>query len=174
MNYYIFQEQQLQANVWTSCRDSCLSTTRTPMMACTATPSKSVKKEVIDCLEMSGCVEITASPDHPNIYYEVKPRTTIDADILYIITTLTEKSIRAPQVLVYCHSLDTCADLYAHFHYVLGEASYYPPGSPHLNRLFGMYHANTPQHNKDTIFKSLLVPDAECKITGGHRSISQD
>ncbi len=49
----------------------------------------------------------------------------------------------------YCQSLDTCADLYAHFHYELGEASYYPPGSLHLSdyRLFGMFHANTPQHN---------------------------
>ena len=67
---------------------------------------------------------------------------------------------------MYCHSLDTCADLYAHFHYVLGEASYYPPGSPHLNdyRLFGMYHANMPQHNKDVILKSLLVPDGVVRV----------
>ena len=110
---------------------------------------------------MSGRVEVTASPDRPNIYYEVKLRTSIDADFQCILTNLREKSIRAPRVLVYCHSLDTCADLYAYFHYVLGEASYYPSGSPHLSdyRLFGMYHANTPQHNKDVILKSLVVPD---------------
>ena len=33
------------------------------MMACTATASRSVKKEIIDNLEMSGCVEVTASLD---------------------------------------------------------------------------------------------------------------
>ena len=47
------------------------------MMACTATASRSVKKEIIDNLEMSGCVEVTASLDRPNVCYEMKPRTDI-------------------------------------------------------------------------------------------------
>ena len=48
-----------------------------------------------------------------------------------------------------------------HFHAELAEVSYYPPGSPHLSdyRLFGMFHAHTPQHNKDVILRSLLDPD---------------
>ena len=138
----------------------------TPLLACTATASKSVKKEVIESLEMLGCLEVTASPDRPNIYYEVKQRTDIDTDFLPLITTLREKSVRAPRVLVYCRSLDTCADLYAHFHYELGEASYYPAGSPHLSdyRLFGMFHASTPQHNKDVILQSLLDPDGVVRV----------
>ena len=105
----------------------------TPLMACTATASKSVKKEIIDSLEMTGCAEVSASLDRPNIFYEVKSRSDIDTDFLPLVTTLREKSVQAPRVLVYCQSLDTCADLYAHFHYELGEASYYPPGSPHLS-----------------------------------------
>ena len=53
-------------------------------MACTATASKSVKKEVIETLEMTGCVEVTASPDRPNIFYEVKQRSDIDTDFLLL------------------------------------------------------------------------------------------
>lgn len=138
----------------------------TPLMACTATASKSVKKEVIDSLEMSGCIEVTASPNRPNIYYDVKPRTDTDADFQFLIDSLREKTILTPRVLVYCQSLDTCADLYAHFHYELGETSYYPPGSPHVSdhRLFGMYHADTPQYNKDVILKSFLVPDGVVRV----------
>ncbi len=68
-------------------------------MACTATASRSVKKEVIDSLEMSGCVEVTASPDRPNIYYEVKSRTDFDTNFLPLITTLKEKLVHAPRVL---------------------------------------------------------------------------
>ena len=49
-------------------------------MVCTATASRSVKQEVIVSLEMSGCVQVTASLDRPNIYYEVNPRTDIDTD----------------------------------------------------------------------------------------------
>ena len=138
----------------------------TPLMACTATASMSVKKEIIESLEMTGCVEVTASPDRPNIFYEVKPRSDVDTDFLPLVSTLREKSINTPRVLVYCQSLDMCADLYAHFHYELGEASYHPPGSPHLSdfRLFGMFHASTPQHNKDVILKSLLVPDGVVRV----------
>ena len=98
-------------------------------MACIATASKRVKKEVIESLEMIGCDKVTASPDRPNIYYEVKQRTDIDTDFLPLVTTLKEKPVRAPRVLVYCQSLDT----YAHFHYELEETSYYPAGSPHLD-----------------------------------------
>ena len=133
----------------------------TPLTACTATASMSVKKEIIESLEMTGCVEVTASPDQPNIFYEVKPRSDVDTNFLPLVSTLREKSINTPRVLVYCQSLDMCGDLYAHFHYELGEASYHPPGSPHLSdfRLFSMFHASTPQYNKDVILTSLLVPD---------------
>ena len=135
-------------------------------MARTATASKNVKKEVIEALEMTDCVEVTASLDRPNIYYAVKPRSDIDTDFHPLVSTLREKTISAPRVIVYCQLLDTCADLYAHFHYELGEASYYPPGSPHLSdfRLFGMFHASTPHHNKDVILKSLLVPDGVVRV----------
>ena len=138
----------------------------TPLMACTATASKSVKKDIIDSLEMSEYIEVTASPDRPNIYYEVKPRTSIEVDFLLLLSSLKEKTSKTPRVLVYCQSLDTCADLYAHFHAELAEASYYPPGSPHLSnyRLFGMFHAHTPQHNKDVILRSLLDPDGVVRI----------
>ena len=102
----------------------------------------------------------SASPDKPNIYYQVKPRTSIEVDFLLLLSSLREKTIETPRILVYCQSLDTCADLYAHFHAELAEA-YYPPGSPHLSdyRLFCMFHAHSPQHNKDVILRGLLDPD---------------
>ena len=48
----------------------------TPLMAYTATASKSVKKDIILSVEMSEYAEVIASPDRPNLYYEVKPRTS--------------------------------------------------------------------------------------------------
>jgi len=64
-------------------------------------------------------------------------------------------------VIVYCRSLNSCADLYAHFHNELGNDSYYPHLSDH--RLFGMYHSNTPQYKKDVILKGLTQPDGVVK-----------
>jgi superfamily II DNA helicase RecQ len=47
-----------------------------------------------------------------------------------------------------------CADLLAHFLYALGEAnSYFPANAEHTSD--GMYHAKTPDHNKEVILKSM-------------------
>ena len=43
------------------------------MMACTATATRIVKREIIDSLEMKGCVEVTVSPDRPNINFFMLP-----------------------------------------------------------------------------------------------------
>ena len=55
-----------------------------------------------------------------------------------------------------------CADLFSRFSYEMGKSQYYPPSAPELseNRVFGMFHASTPQHSKDVIMGSL--PDCHC------------
>ena len=56
--------------------------------------------------------------------------------------------------------------MYAHFHYELGDDSYFPPGSDKVSdyRLFGRYHANTPEHNKEVIMKSLSKLDGVVRV----------
>jgi len=117
-------------------------------------------------LEMADCEFVSTSPDRPNIFYEVHRRMDIDTDLNPVICSLKEKKQMAPRVIVYCRSLDMCADLYAHFHYELGIDSYYPPGADAIsdNCLFGMFHANTPQHNKEVILKSLTKPDGVVRV----------
>ena len=50
-----------------------------------------------------------------------------------------------------------CADLFSRFSYEMGKSQYYSPSAPERseNRLFGMFHASTPQHSKDVIMGSL-------------------
>ena len=59
-----------------------------------------------------------------------------------------------------------CSDLYVYFLSKLGKDSYYPLGAPEVSdhRLFGMFHANTPVHNKDVILRSMLVEDGVVRI----------
>ena len=54
-----------------------------------------------------------------------------------------------------------CSNLYAHFVYELGEYSYHPLGTERIasNRLFGMFHSGTVDHNKEVIMKSMFKPD---------------
>ena len=135
-------------------------------MACTATVTKSVRDEVITLLDMKGCEFVSTSPDRPNIYYGVKPRTEIILDMLPLLNSLKEHKNSAPRVIVYYPSLNICADLYATFHFELGQDSYHPPGAEQIsdNRLFGMYHSNTPQYNKEVILKSMDQPDGVVRI----------
>ncbi len=112
--------------------------------------------------DMGGCEFVSNSPDRPNIFYEVRPYTDIENDMHSVLSSLKEHKTQAPRVLVYCRSLTVCADLYAYMyvHYELGDASYYPPGAPHVsdNRNVWNVPSNTPLHNKDVILRSLIPP----------------
>ena len=115
---------------------------------------------------MKGCLCVSVSPDRPNIFYEVKRRTDIESNLANIIDTLQAKLVDTPRVIVYCQSLNTCSDLFAHFLYHLGRASYYPPGAAEVsdNRLFGMHHSCAPQYNKDIILQSLRDPNGVVRV----------
>lgn len=115
---------------------------------------------------MGDCKVVSTSPDHPNICYEVHAHSDVGTDMDLVVSSLKTQKNLAPRVLVYCRTLDMCADLYAHFHYELGDQSYYPPEAKKIsdNRLFGMYHASTPQHNKDVILSSLSKPDGVVRV----------
>ena len=108
-------------------------------------------------LDMSNCDFVCTSPDRPYIRYEVCCRTDIETDMHSLVASLKECNKKAPCVTVYCRTLNMCADLYAHFHFELGDSSYYPPGTANISDscLLGMFHSNTTQHNKDVILKSL-------------------
>ena len=70
---------------------------------------------------------------------------------------LEEKQKDTLGVVVYFRTVMICADLFSHFSYEMEKSQYYPPSAPKLseNRLFGMFHASTPQHSKDVILGSL-------------------
>ena len=135
----------------------------TPMIAVTATVNA---KDIIQELDMNGCTFIYASPDRPNICYSVKLRMDLSTDLTHVLDDLKTKSIKAMRVIIYCKSLNMCADLYAHFMYELGSMSYYPPGAEEIanNRLFGMYHSSTSPHNKAVILKSMAALDGTTRV----------
>ena len=139
----------------------------TPMVAFTATATRTIRHDVLMKLEMSDSKLVHVSPNRSNIYFEVRPRTSIEADMAPIVCDLQANKHKASRVLIYCRSLNTCADLYAHFCYELGEdGSYYPESAEHIsdNRLYGMYHAKSPSHNKDVILKSMLDENGVVRV----------
>ena len=92
-------------------------------MACTATATRSMKQEVIDVLEMAGCIEVCIAPNRPILYHEVKLRSDIASIFFTLVRTLRNKAIKTPRVLIYCQTVDVCAELYAHFRDELRDTS---------------------------------------------------
>ena len=137
----------------------------TPFLALTATATASVKLEVIEKLDMVGCASVSVSPNRPNIFYEVKIRTDL-SDLDHIVQSLKESNIQAERIIIYCRSLNMCADLYDYFQDALQDHSYYPPSAEHVasNRLYGMFHAHTPQENKTAILTSLSDPNGAVRV----------
>lgn len=138
----------------------------TPLIALTASVTKPMRLNISRRLEMSESKFIFVSPDRPNIFYQVFPRTDIAADLYGVVAELNTYTIATPRLIIYCRSLNLCADLYCFFLEHLGDNSYYPPGAPKVsdNRLFGMFHANTALHNKDVILKSMQKADGIIRI----------
>ena len=127
------------------------------MVALTATATRSVKADVIAKLELGGCKEVSVSPNRDNIYYKVRRSNTIESDFASIVSLQKTAKIKATRTIVYCRTKNVCADLYQYFHRTLGDDSYYPPDAPKIsmNRLFGMFHAQTTDHIKDHIISSM-------------------
>ena len=104
---------------------------------------------------MSEVVVVMLSPNRSNIMYVERRRTDLETDFSESLSTLKEKLKDTLRVVVYCRTLMICADLFSRFSYEMGKS--HPPSAPELseNRLFGMFHASTPQHSKYVIMGSL-------------------
>ena len=81
------------------------------------------------------------SLDRPNMYYDVGPHTNIGNDFKPLVETLLAECNKAKHAVIYCRSLNTVADIYAHFLYTLGNNNYHPHASE--CKLLGTFHANS-------------------------------
>ena len=126
----------------------------TLLMDCTATETRSIHEESVS---MSEVVTVKLSPNRSNIMHVERRRTDLETDLSKSLSTLKEKQKDTLRVVVYCRTLMICADLFSCFSYEMGKSQYYPPSAPERSehRLFGMFHASTPQHSKDVIMESL-------------------
>ena len=100
---------------------------------CTATATPSIRKEVASTLEMIEYVTVRTSPNRPNIKYHARRKSNIGNDFSRLLSTLREKLVLTPRVIVYCNTLLTCAEHFDYFSYEMGISWYYPPGAPELS-----------------------------------------
>ncbi|EEB08732.1 RecQ type DNA helicase Rqh1 [Schizosaccharomyces japonicus yFS275] len=80
-----------------------------PVMALTATANEIVKKDVITTLRMENCIEMKSSFNRPNLYYEIKPKKDVFAEMHRFISNgrLDQSGI------IYCLSRTSCEQVAA-------------------------------------------------------------
>ena len=93
-----------------------------PLLAATAAVTKTMRDDIVKKLDMKGCELVCASPNRPNIYYEVRCRTNIQ-DMEHLVGRLRRQGKMAERVIIYCRSLDMCTNLYEHFLLSLGNTA---------------------------------------------------
>lgn len=138
-----------------------------PMLALTATASKATREIIVSCLGMSGrCYVIAKSPERDNIFLAVKKvHSDVEATFDFLLRLVKSKQINCPRVLVYCQMQSVCSLLFTHFHYELGDKAYWPEGEKRAqNRVVEMYHACTPDSNKQLILQSLRDANGVCRV----------
>ena len=114
-----------------------------PVLAMTATASRTDIQCIQDSLGLKKCKHIIGNPNRKNIFY--------------IARALLEQNIDYPVTIVYI-PLRFCGFAYKLFEHVLGVAQYFPLGSPSIpaNRLFAQFHAPQTKEMKEEILKQLL------------------
>lgn len=163
----VVQDDSEPFRVWCGLVGELRSLLSAPLLALTATASRTTKDAIIRCLGMTDrCYEITKSPDRDNIYLSVeKVNTDLQSTFDFLLKKLKSLQVQCPRVLVYCQTQSVCSDLYTLFHSELGDKGYWPVGCRNpQNRIVEMYHSCTPDANKGNILQSLRHSTGCCRV----------
>jgi len=138
-----------------------------PIMALTATASRSLQKGIARILGMHMPTVISASPCKKNLMFAVATsKDSISVTFKPILVQLTKERCKLPRIIIYCQKYEECADLYMYFRDELGKAFTEPPNSPDMSRfrLVDMFTAVTDTEVKEQIMRSFNNPSAPLRI----------
>ncbi len=148
----------------------CATFPKVPVVAMTATASKSDRETIKNLLGLKQCNEVVGNPDRINITYEKHFRVGPDVDCLINILTpmaqgLLKEQICYPLTIIYI-PLKWCGFAYKIFESVLGSSQYYPKGSAPIpeNRLFAQFHSPQTKEMKDEVLKQLCSLESIVRV----------
>ena len=107
----------------------CLISKSVKILAVTATATKETLDSVTVRLSMENPVLIGLPPDRINIKYIVQPCPSISEFCSQITGELVFKRAQTPKTVIFCRSLQHCADMFAMMKRMLGSNITEPPGT---------------------------------------------
>ena len=132
-----------------------------PVLALTATASRKDREVIKTTLNMVDVVEVVASPDRKNLFYQKVFRAGPDIEAYEnilepVAQQLLQLKHNYPLTIIYL-SLRWCGFAYRLFEKILGMEQYFPPESQPIpeNRLFLQFHAPQTSAMKELIIQQL-------------------
>ena len=127
----------------------------------TATATEEVKDLICSNLCLSDLKCIEQSPNRKNVRYGyVKVHSSDPTDSFdWLVDKLKREGSDMDRIIIFCQTRDQCDQLYGHFEAAIGDRRINP-----LEREYAMFHAWTPQRNKDNIIQSFTSDDGRVRV----------
>ncbi len=138
-----------------------------PLMALTATASRTLQQKVASILGMNKPAVIAVSSCKANLMYAIaNPFISITKTFQPLLTRLQMERVTMPRVIIYCRKIEDCADLYLFFRNRLGSEFTEPINSPDVYqlRLVDMFTSVTISVVKSHIITTFRKSHASLRI----------
>ncbi|XP_019861292.1 PREDICTED: uncharacterized protein LOC105315307 isoform X1 [Amphimedon queenslandica] len=124
-----------------------------PVMALTATATHQLRLDLSRIIGLKNPVMIVQPPCKPNLMYKVGNFVSIEANFTPVLDNLRRERAAYSRTIIYCRTMDDCANLYLFFERGLGRDFTEPPGAPNISkfRLVDMFTSCTEMAVKNQI-----------------------
>lgn len=130
----------------------------TPVMALTATATCALRTELSRVICMKKPTMVVIPPSKDNLKYCVSGYKSLGDNFGYLLEGLRQQRLDFPRTIIYCRSMDDCANVYLLFQTNLGKDFTETPGAPCLSRyrLAEMFTSCTDATVKNQIIESFM------------------
>ena len=138
-----------------------------PVMAITATATAKTKAVIKTVLHLQNCVEISQSPNKPNITYSVQymdNNVPVEQYFGWLVEELRVLGSQTERTIVYCQTIKQCSMLYSQFSQRLGGQLYSESTKDPKKRRVEMLHSLSPKLVKDTVLLNMSQEDGSIRV----------
>ena len=128
-----------------------------PLLALTATTTKTIFQAVTDRLSLRENVILVAlPPQRSNITYSVKPLQSVSEFACGFADSISRLGMNFPKTVIFCRSYNICSEMYILIKNLLGPKLTDPPGYPNLHefRLIDIYTKASKAEMKEKVLSS--------------------
>ena len=133
--------------------------TNIPVLAVTATSTKSTLDCIVQRLGMENVRIVGMSPNRDNIHLSVVQNVTLFEFMQPIVGALKDKGVNYPKTLIFCRSYNDFNLVYNELVCSLGLHLTHPPGYPnaHKYQIVDLYTRGSTEKSKEAVLEKMKM-----------------